>query len=692
MEIPQATGESRVRYPLTKTVSINSKKSQCLLCLCGALWLTQATTSKASDLDVPLMHGAIFNIGGELGWDRTHAPEILEANFEKMTEIREHGFHMAMPWFKVPGHSLATPIFEWADANKMPLMLMLHQGWEPRMAFDRYAEDPALWLENNVKRARRWAERIEGHSSVRGVILGNETIPHVGTPLFLSRWPNPTATNLTATERHLGAEEEDGGKASEGRTTFIPATKDPSAFWNNIIRPELAKQYANDIAALNRHWGTRFGSFAEVDLPAADSGGWHDLRHIARKHFAIIMDTLIREGFKPSLGKGISYSSKHSRPDPFTWRACKEINTVGWDDVEAHFPLWVLKAAADTTPLPLFNSELHLYHDTFNYRGSAALSRYRYLTSALLGEYWTASFKYDNWKSNPEVLENHAQTTAALRDLEKTAPYLRALARAYQNADLSVLLTEENWFVSTEPKGMYGTDDAAGFDAAKLDYNDLRDLLRRKMVVNFMDDNPFAEVYARLAMLGRPWRYFLENDLSDFNGSTLVVWSPLLKLETAHALAALPAGVRLLFVDAVPVSDPYRHPLPADLVRTLSTRGKVVPMNQLEKAITASSIIHPEYQKLSTIRRWKLKRPASRIPYDVPYARLEVRSAETPLGHLAVILNNSDESASAPLPWASGRYRATDLLTGETLSSDAARRNHEFAPYAVRLFRLTPGY
>jgi len=659
--------------------------------LCGALWLSLAGSSPCSDLEVPLMHGAIFNVGGEIGWDRNPVAGALETNVEKLNKIKDHGYQMAIPWFKVPGHALATPIFDWADANDMPLMLMLHQGWEPRMVFDRYAEDPELWLENNINRARRWADRIKGHKSVKAVILGNETIPHVGTPSFISRWPvAESKETIKAADLYLGAEDEGGGKSTKEKTDVVKSAANPSEFWTKVIHNELAEKYGDNIESLNRNWKTRFENFADVDIPSADSGGWHDLRVIARKHFAVIMDALIREGFKPTLGQSVLYCSKHSRPDPFTWRECEEITCASWDDVEALFPLWVLKAAADTTRLPVFNAELHLYHDTFSYLGSPAISRYRYLTSALLGEYWTGSFKFDNWKSNPAVLINHSQTTGVLQELEKTQQYYRAIAKAYQEADLNVLLTEENWFFSAELEGHYGVGSSEGFDPTKLDYNDIRDLMRRKMVVNFMDGNPFAEVYARLSMLGKPWRYFLENDLSEFKKGILVVWSPQLKLETARSLADLPVDVRLIFVETVPAFDQYRHPLPDDLIGRLTARGEVVKMALLEKTFKSSSIMRSEYQNLATVRRWKLKRPATKIPFDVPYAALEVKSAETPLGRLVVITNNTAETKSAPLPWSDGNYLATDLNTGETLSPEVARKNHEFTPFAVRLFRLEP--
>ncbi len=622
--------------------------------------------------------------------ERPPPPGVQEGVFEKMADIKRTGYQMGLAWFHVPGHPLATPIFDWADTHDLPLMVMLHYGWEPRMVFDQYAENPTLWLEKNTKRARLWAEKMQGHPSIRGVILGNETSPHIGTAKFISRWPAPasdTVKKLAADERHLGAEEESATKSTNPKTGVVPATGTPSAFWRIIIRKELADQYGNDIAALNRNWRTRFANFEEIDIPAADSGGWSDLRHIGRKHFAIIMDTLIRDGFKPILGNSVYYNSKHSRPDPFTWRACKEYTAAGWDDVEALFPLWAIKAAADTTPLPLFNSEFHLYHDTYNYRGSPEISRYRYLTSALLGEYWTASFQHGKW-TKPAVAANHAQTPAVLRDLEKSQRYFRALARAYQNADLNVLLTEENWFASAESTGLYGTGGTGDFDPTQLNYNELRDLLRRKSGGNFTDGNPFAEVYARMAMTGNPWRYYMENDLTGLKDGTLVVWSPLLKPETARALAALPDEVRLIFVDAVPTLDIYRQPLPAGLLKTLTARGEIKKMNLLETAFKPSPIMRSEYQKFTQLRYWKFKRPEGKVAYDVPCAQLEVRSAETPEGHLVAILNNTDKNLSAPMPWSNGNYLATDLLTGGELSASAARKEQTFGPFAVRLFRL----
>jgi hypothetical protein len=48
----------------------------------------------------------------------------------------------------------------------------------------------------------------------------------------------------------------------------------------------------------------------------------------------------------------------------------------------ANHPLWQLRVLADTDPRPTFNSEIHLYHDRFQYFPSEQRTRYRYLTDA----------------------------------------------------------------------------------------------------------------------------------------------------------------------------------------------------------------------------------------------------------------------------------------------------------------------
>lgn len=121
----------------------------------------------------------------------------------------------------------------------------------------------------------------------------------------------------------------------------------------------------------------------------------------------------------------------------------------------------------------------------------------------------------------------------------------------------------------------------------------------------------------------------------------------------------------------------------------MTARGKIVKLGRLETAFKASPIMRPEYQKLGQVAHSKYKHPASRALYDVPYARLEVRSAETPEGHLVAIVNNSAKATSAPMPWSNSNYRATDLISGEELSASDARNPQNFTPFAVRLFRLT---
>jgi len=608
--------------------------------------VSAAVHVSASDTDAPLMHGASYSSPLPpltappkqkrkkiVGWDAKITPDEIEQNIRSIQEIKRQGFPMVSRFFSFWGYPSVEKLFNWCDENSFPFVVMI-QGCDyvhPRSMWniEKYAEDPSS--ARIVRIGRSWANAIKGHPSVRGVILGNEVRPRIG------------------------------------RLESNPL------FWN-LIRADLKAQYKNNIGELNRNWSTQYTTFDEIGFPPPGSGGYHDLLQIARRHFIGYYDTLIRDGFKPVLRDSVFYCSKHSRPDPFTWRASKEISAASWDDIVAHFPLWVIKASADTTPLPLFNSELHLYHERYDYFGSGALSRYRYLTSALLGEYWTCNFGLVEWTgTKPEVAENHRQALNALQELQSSHQYFRALARAYQEADLNVLVTEENWYYKADER--------------------LQSTIRSKrriisFAVNY-EDTPFGEVYARMSVLGKPWRYYLENDLPYLAQGTLVIWSPALKLRTAQQLADLPGDVRLVFADAIAEKDPYGQPLPAPLIGKLRTRSEVRKMSDLQNAFEPSEIMHPDYQRVVNVSypSWSGMR-GGRYEFDVPYSQLEVRSAKTPEGHLTAIVNNTGEEARAVLPWADGGFTATDVISGESIAPEQARRERVFSPFEVKLYLL----
>ncbi len=165
------------------------------------------------------------------------------------------------------------------------------------------------------------------------------------------------------------------------------------------------------IAALNAAWRTDYGSFDEVGEPADDSPGWVDCRRFGRERFAAFYGYLFDRGLRPALGEKL-YGNKTSL-DPFLHRACRWATMTCWDDLVAAYPLWKIRCAADTTGKPLFNSELHLYNDEYAYGPSAERSRYRYFTSALLGEYLTASFAWGMWKK-PEIAAIHGATAGGI--------------------------------------------------------------------------------------------------------------------------------------------------------------------------------------------------------------------------------------------------------------------------------------
>ena len=380
------------------------------------------------------------------------------------------------------------------------------------------------------------------------------------------------------------------------------------------------------------------------------SPGQVDCRRYARQCFARFYGTLLDKGLRTALGD-LLYGSKTSL-DPFLHRVCRAMSVTCWDDALAQHPLWRIKCAADTIGKPLFNAELHLYHDTYQFFPSPEQSRYRYFTSALLGEYLTASFAWGQWQK-PEIQQVHAATPGILTDLRRLQQPLCRLAQAYQRADLAALVTESNYY---RP----GIDDE--------------------------QRHPLALLYAHRSALGRPWRYLLENDLDTMTGGTLVVWSDQLTPAVATTLTELPAAVQILAVGALPTSDEYARPLPAATQRALKARLRVMPLAQLASTLTPAPNLPDEYRSVGTVayKWWSQER--GHFQYAVPYCLLEVRQTATAEGTLVAVVNNTTEPQAAPPPWPA--QAKVEELTGARETDGLQRLT--LRPLEVRVFAVKP--
>lgn len=584
----------------------------------------------ASNVQVQPMHGASFYPAGwsRDGWERKRTREELDSTLNQLRRIQTDGFQMASPWASVWGLSSADAVFGWADQHRMPLVLTV-QGWEfgkpGTMATYEQIVDPAKG--KNLALAKKWAEKISEYECVRGVMLGNETWPTVGTPEIAPR------------------------------------------FWG-AIRRTLKKQYRGKIELLNANWRSNYEGFDQVTLPSADSPGYSDLRRIARRYCARFYDALIRKGFRPMLGNRIFYSTKSSRPDPFLAREAREFTCLAWDDVTALFPLWALKATADTTNLPLMNGEMHLYHDRYNYHGSASISRYRYFTSALMGEYWTASFTSSAW-TKEKTRAVHFRTKSILKDLKTLDAPLRLLAKAYQKTNLQVLITEENWF--------YAEDGEPNVAMSRL---------RSAFVGNF-ESNPLAKIYSRMAMTGRLWNFLLEDDLERVGRGIVVVQSPALKRETAKRLSTLPKKVKIVFVNEIPGRDEYRRPLPSGVLQDLVTRAAVVPLSELTEYLGGELEEFPVFLEEANVTYQTWDRSEGRSAgYRVPYPRLELRKASGRSAIWLAVINHTPRAVSSNVPWADDEGEAVEPLTGRTVRVGRRGESVAFRPFETRIFRV----
>lgn len=557
-----------------------------------------------SPLEIPMRHGVVF-----------FCPEEPQRAIEELEKLKADGFRLIefASWLwtiPAPGSDVerrAQAVLDWCDRNDVGFFLIHNiQYGSPGEAGGLNKE--VLNPDEAVPFLLDWVRVLGGHRCVLGVILGNEVGPHLGTP------------------------------------------EDAPALWGEF-REWLRGQHGA-ISALNSAWRTAYNDFTDIGPPPEGSLGWVDYRRFARKVFARFYGHLFARGIRPALGPKL-YGNKTSL-DPFLHRACTEMTMVCWDDMVAQHPLWRIKCAADTSPKPLFNSELHLYNDDFQYFPSVERSRYRYFTSALLGEYLTASYAWGNW-SKPEIAAIHAATPKTLADLARVEKWCRLLAAENRRAQVGVLVTESNYYV---PPGMVEAD--------------------------YEKRHPLGLLYAYLGASGVPWRYVLEDDLGTFRAGTLVVWSEGLRPETARALVRLPGAVRIFSVGQPPERDEYGRPLEQKLALAVAKRCKMVTLRGLQEALEGKGKLPAEYSRVGHVRYWWWSPQRGHYVYDVPTCLLEARRASAGQGMVVAVVNHTEEKRAAPLPWVRGT-RVKDLVSERWLAAGEVERQ-EFEPLAVRLF------
>ncbi|CAN5271704.1 hypothetical protein BH24GEM2_BH24GEM2_00070 [soil metagenome] len=466
------------------------------------------------------------------------------------------------------------------------------QYGNPREAGDIEAAfgDPAGYVKPTVD---PWMDALRGHPSVLGVQLGNEVAPHV----------------------------------PDGRT---------SPRYLAGFRSYLAESHGT-IGNLNERWGTRYRGFGEISLPGARDPGHADLQRYARREFGRFYGSIFDQLFKPVLGRSLGYTVK-TAADPFLFRAAPSFTVLGWDDMVANHPLWQLRVLADTDPRPTFNSEIHLYHDRFQYFSSEQRTRYRYLTDALMGQTMSSSFAWGSW-SQPAVAAVHRLTPATLAELERMGGVLRRFHVEAARSRTAVLVTERH-----VEQGL-----------AKV------------------TENPALEgAYAALAATGRPWRFLMDGDLLAHARQLdhLVVWSvDRIPLRTLQAMQVLPRSVRVHWMGPLPQWTEYGRPLPATTLNAL--RAQVVHHTSpfaLTEALADAGLLQRFRARTRATYGWFSAERGS-FTFGVEYPRLEVRRATDADGSLLVALvNHGGDAVTIPaltsLPWYdAGRVRSVSDLT-----------------------------
>jgi len=541
-------------------------------------------------------------------------PATAEEGIRELESVAAQGFRLVKlaSWcwtLPTPGSDLernAEAMLDWCDEHGMAFFLLQN------IQFGSAGEGGGLDAAVSDPLAARvflddWVRVLKGHRCVAGVILGNEVGPTIGSPTETPRW------------------------------------------WAGLL-DSLRAQY-QDLDELNRVWRTDFGSWEALELPTPGEPGRIDIEAYAESVFASFYGALFDGVLRPALGE-LEHGVKTSG-DPILHRQMGSASVIGWDDVLANYPQWRIKALCDVgraLDRPVFNAELHLYHDTYAFRQSESMSRYRYLCSALNGETTTASFAWGQWSQKPETAAIHARTPAILEELDRLQRPLAALAAA--DPRVHILLTRAL---------CRGADDG---DAGQ---------------------RPRAErLYAEAAAIGAPWRFVLEEDLPSVRSGRLVVpEDPGLSAAAAEAIVALPRGVRVACVRAVPAVDDHGQPLSAGVVEALAARVGVV--DALPRLRSPADDPGRAYRQLTETPYLWWQPDRGHFSSPVTYPKLEARRVRWRDRWLVAVINHATdgEPVRAIRPW--WPFDTFRELTGDGGEFDR-KATLGFPPLSVRLF------
>lgn len=558
--------------------------------------LASCVLAQAQSGMAPLQTGVVYFL-----------PETPKESIAQLEAIQADGFNMVkiaswvwtVPHDGTPLRTVVDATLDWCDAHGMAVWLLHNIQWgSPGEGGDveRALTNPAA---DSRRSLAPWLVALKGHRCVYGVLLGNEVSP--GGPELFDKRPAYLAAFLTWLEEQHG-----------------------------------------DVGALNRRWGTAFAGFDDVRVPGEIGRGEIDVTRFNRRQFARFYDAIARELVQPVL-PGALCGSKGGA-SPYILSQMPSYTVASWDDLLANWPLWKTKLVVDTCKLPVFNSELHLYHDSYVFGPSVPLSRYRYLTSAVLGEWMTASFAWGAW-SKPEVRAVHEATPGILADLRALENFVRSFNA--RPPAFHVLVTEQN------EGGIEGTP-------------------------------PLELAYAYSAATGLPWRFVADIDLEDLDSPVLVIDSEWLTQRTADELARLSGATRLVFIGDIPATDEYGAPLPENRLAQLRRAGTTIAdWSGLRRVLDCPEL--PEaYREIVDVPYlwWSPERGHHYLP--IRYPRLEAQRVETPGGAYVAVINHTRQAVTAPAPFIETGQVAVDALTQASVPEGPV----EWPAFAVRFLHV----
>lgn len=551
-------------------------------------------------------------------------PETAEQAITQLKEFETQGFNSikipSWAWtIPKPGSALerkVVAVLDWCDAHQFKVWLLENiqygsasQGGD----LNRVLIDP-LYKHSVLE---PWLKLLKNRSCFQGMLLGNEVGPS-----------------------HLD-------KLTDANPAYYAAFKD-----------YLLKTHG-DLKTLSQRWKHEIKDLHVLPQLTKDSPGYIDFQRFANSHFALLYDAWFEKYVKLELGSERWYGSK-AKANPYQQRACKSFTVCSWDDMMANHPPHVIPIMVDTVQQivgrPVYNSELHLYHDKMAFAPDTRLTRYRYLLSAISGEWKTASYDNRSWHKEKTKLQ-HRSAIDAIAEARRLEPLLKLFNDRTKNP-VAMLVTEGNMRWSANPD-----------------------------IPNQGPEFGAALAYPWLASLGHPWRYVLDQDLPDVSiPQTLIIATPWLTAQSIQALKQWPRDVQLIAVGCVPIHDEWYVPHSdadrqwllsriqmVDSWQTLHTRLPAV--EGLPKA--ASRVIHGRFNW------WSKQRGSYHMKY--PFAQLEVRHLKTSDKELVLMITHDrDINLSVLLPW---HNHATVIEhTGARSSREINSKSVRIGPNAIRLF------